>query len=114
MRRVVGDRAVTGSAASASQIGRFETKWLSRPENLAALADLPGQWIDKVHQRRPPKTIVFDMDSEREPDPWRTGGQRLQWPLRLHVLSPGVRVQPAWRCGTVCFTAGQRPQRLIG
>jgi hypothetical protein len=29
-------------AASASQMGRFETKWLSRPENLAALANLPG------------------------------------------------------------------------
>ena len=42
-------------------MGRFETKWLSRPENLAALADLPGQWIDKVHQQRPPKVIVLDM-----------------------------------------------------
>ena len=41
MRWVIGDRAVTGSAASASRMGRFETKWLSRPENLAALADLP-------------------------------------------------------------------------
>ena len=51
MRWVVGDRAITGFAASASQMGRFETKWLSRPENLAALADLPGQWIDAVHQR---------------------------------------------------------------
>src|ERR1700730_3731462 len=55
MRWVVGDRAITGSAASASQMGRFETKWLSRPENLAALADLPGQWIDKIPQRRPPR-----------------------------------------------------------
>src|ERR1700758_1605954 len=54
MRWVIGDRAITGSAASASQMGRFETKWLSRPENLDALAGLPGQWIDKVHQRRPP------------------------------------------------------------
>jgi hypothetical protein len=63
MRWVVGDRAITGSATSASQMGRFETKWLSRPENLAALGDLPGQWIDKVHQRRLPKTIVLDMDS---------------------------------------------------
>jgi len=36
MRWVVGDRAITGSAASASQIGRFERKWLSQPENLAA------------------------------------------------------------------------------
>jgi hypothetical protein len=67
MRRVVGDRAIAGSAASASQMGRFETKWLSRPENLAALADLPGQWIDKVHQRRPPKTIVLGMDSSESP-----------------------------------------------
>jgi hypothetical protein len=67
MRWVVGDRGTTGSAASASQMGRFETKWLSRPENLAALADLPGQWIDKVHQRRPPKTIVLDMDSSETP-----------------------------------------------
>jgi hypothetical protein len=67
MRWVVGDRAITGSAASASQMGRFETKWLSRPENLAALADLPGQWIDKVHQWRPPKTIVLDMDSSESP-----------------------------------------------
>jgi hypothetical protein len=66
MRWVVGDRAITGSAASASQMGRFETKWLGRPENLAALADLPGQWIDKVH-RRQPKTIVLDMDSSESP-----------------------------------------------
>src|ERR671928_1342676 len=51
---VVGDRAISGSAASASQMGRFETRWLSQPENLAALADLPCQWIDKVRRRRGP------------------------------------------------------------
>ena len=67
MRWVVGDRAITGSAASASQMGRFETRWLTRPENLAALADLSGRWIDKVHQRKPPKVIVLDMDSSESP-----------------------------------------------
>src|SRR6202790_1820064 len=67
MRWVVGDKAITGSAASASQMGRFETEWLTRPENLAALADLPGRWIDKVHMRRPPKNIVLDMDSSESP-----------------------------------------------
>jgi hypothetical protein len=67
MRWVVGDLAITGSAASTSQMGRFETKWLCRPENLAALADLPGQWIDKVHRRRPPKRIVLDIDSSESP-----------------------------------------------
>jgi Transposase DDE domain group 1 len=67
MRWVVGHQAIAGTAASASQMGRFETKWLSRPENLVALTDLPGQWIDKVHQQRPPKVIVLDMDSSESP-----------------------------------------------
>ncbi len=67
MRWVVGGRAITGSAASASQMGRFETKWLSRPENLTALADLPGQWVDKVRRRRGPKTVILDMDSSESP-----------------------------------------------
>jgi Transposase DDE domain group 1 len=67
MRWVVGDRAIAGTAASASQMGRFETEWLTRPENLTALADLPGRWIDKVHTRRPPRIVVLDMDSSESP-----------------------------------------------
>jgi hypothetical protein len=67
MRWVVGDRAISESAASASQMGRFETKWLSRLENVAALVDLPGQWIDKVRRRQGPKTIILDMDSSESP-----------------------------------------------
>jgi hypothetical protein len=67
MRWVVGDQAITGCAASASQMGRFETVWLSRPENLVALADLAGRWIDKVHERRPPRIVVLDMDSSESP-----------------------------------------------
>jgi hypothetical protein len=67
MRWVVGDRAIQGAAASASEMGRFETEWLTRRENLAALADLPGRWIDAVHRRRPPRVIVLDMDSSESP-----------------------------------------------
>ena len=52
MRWVVGGNATMGRGASASQMGRFETERLTRPANLTALADLPGQWIDAVHQRR--------------------------------------------------------------
>jgi hypothetical protein len=64
---VIGDRAIEGTAASASQTGRFETEWLTRPENLAAVADLTGQWIDTVHRRRPPRIVVLDMDSSESP-----------------------------------------------
>src|ERR1035437_3345410 len=63
MRWVVGGRAADDWAASASQIGRFETEWLANDENLVALADLDGRWIDRVHSRRPPNGIVLDMDS---------------------------------------------------
>src|SRR5262247_3001338 len=46
MRWIVGGKAVVRRAASPSQIGRFETQWLATDENLSALADLSGQWID--------------------------------------------------------------------
>jgi len=32
-------------------MGRFETKWLSGSENLAALTGLAGRWIEKVPAR---------------------------------------------------------------
>jgi hypothetical protein len=67
MRWVVGGHAVARQAASASQIGRFETEWLTRDDNLATLADLRGRWTDRVHGRRPPKAIVLDMDSSVSP-----------------------------------------------
>jgi hypothetical protein len=67
MRQLVGGRAVKRGAASASAMGRFETAMLTRPENLAALADLPGRWIDAVHDRRPPKVVTLDMDSSESP-----------------------------------------------
>ena len=103
MRWVVGDRAITGCAASASQMGRFETKWLSRPENLAALAELPGKWIDKVHQRRPPRIVVLDIDSSESPTYGEREGSAYNEALRLHLLSPTVRVQSARRCRAVRF-----------
>lgn len=53
MRQIIGGRAVKRGAASASAMGRFETEMLTRPENLTALSDIPGRWIDAVHDRRP-------------------------------------------------------------
>src|SRR5260370_17181436 len=63
MRWVVGGKAPMDRAASASQMGRFETEWLARSENLAALADLPGQWIHPVHNRPPPPVALLHIHS---------------------------------------------------
>lgn len=65
MRHVVGGRAtlLEKQAASTSEVGRFETETLSTKNNLTALMDLSGQWIDKVHQRKALKELVVDLDS---------------------------------------------------
>lgn len=67
MRQIVGGRAVDQNAASASQMGRFETEVLTTPDNLAALPDMPGRWIDRLHEAVPPKWITLDMDSSVSP-----------------------------------------------
>ena len=48
-------------------MGRFETEVLTSPDNLAALADMPGRWIDRHHVAKPPKWITLDMDSSVSP-----------------------------------------------
>src|SRR6516162_8152545 len=63
MRAVVDRGGLDRCAASTSQMGRFETGWLTSEANLAALTDLSGAWIDRVLACKPQTTIVLDMDS---------------------------------------------------
>jgi len=63
MRIVVGGRAKGQTAASASEMARFETEALSSKENLKDLMDLSGQWIDQAHQHRKCTKLILDMDS---------------------------------------------------
>jgi len=67
MRWIIGGKAAKGTGASPSQMGRFETNWLARPENLATLTELSGHWIEQVGKRRPDGRVVLDMDSSVSP-----------------------------------------------
>ncbi len=67
MRAIVDRKGLDRRAASTSQMGRFETEWLATEENLAALTNLSGFWIDRVHERKKPKIIILDMDSSESP-----------------------------------------------
>ncbi len=67
IRWIVGGKAIERQAASTSQMGRFETQLLASDENFAALTELSGIWIDRVHDRHPPKMIILDMDSSVSP-----------------------------------------------
>src|SRR6476469_9020437 len=72
MRAIVGREGMDRLAASTSQMGRFETEWLASEANLAALTELSGAWIDRVHRLRPPDGIILNMDSSES----QTHGQQ--------------------------------------
>ena len=67
MRHVVGERAKDKTAASVSLMGRFETEILTQSQNLKALMNQPGQWLDEVQglytkgdwQRDKPQESLF-------------------------------------------------------
>jgi len=63
MRFAIGGRAKEKNAASTSEMGRFETEMLSLKKNLNTLMALPGIWVDRVREHKPPDEIILDMDS---------------------------------------------------
>jgi hypothetical protein len=65
MRQIVGGRATEHTAASTSQMGRFETEVLTQPSNLKALTKLSGKWIDRLRERQPMRELILDMDNPK-------------------------------------------------
>ncbi len=63
MRAVVGGRAKDRTAASTSEMARFETDTLGTRENLTHLSDVLGRWIDRAHRHRHLTKLILDMDS---------------------------------------------------
>ena len=63
MRILVGGRAKNQTAASTSEMARFETETLSTKENLKHLMDLSGQSVDQAHRHRRLTKLILDMDS---------------------------------------------------
>ncbi len=83
IRWIVGGKAVTRHAASASQMGRFETELLASDANVEALADMNGVWIDKVHDRHPPKS--YRSGAERIREARFRGTEGLAWYHQRHT-----------------------------
>ena len=83
LRHVVGGRAVDWDAASTSQVARFETDVLCHPDNLEALMAMPGQWVDRIRQRRPTNKLILDMDSSVSPTYGQQEGTAYKRSFRL-------------------------------
>jgi hypothetical protein len=117
MQAVVDRAGLDRQAASASQMGRLETEWLTGDANLAAVTDLSGAWIDPVHARKLQTTIVSVSEThgaqERRQDRaarsvdrssrWprsrcRARCSRPSWPLSRHSINPHRRSYVEWCC----------------
>jgi len=55
-------------------MGRFETNTLTAFNNLLALADLSGKWIDRVQRLRKRPNLILDIDSSESPAHGRQEG----------------------------------------
>jgi Transposase DDE domain group 1 len=58
---------VATKTSLSSQMGRFETEWIGERCQPGGLADLSGAWIDRIHDRKPPRGLILDMDSSERP-----------------------------------------------
>ena len=67
MRRITGKKIDNKNAASANTMGRFETKMLSVEDNLQALSEVNGRWVERALQKTTHRRIILDMDSSASP-----------------------------------------------
>ena len=63
MRQVVGGKAKERTAASTSQMGRFETDVLTQQSNLTVLTDLSGKWKPLTPHTPPQNQISYQLSS---------------------------------------------------
>src|SRR6266403_4973619 len=116
MRWIVGGKAALSAAASPESDGAFRDALADGAEEpLGARRsirpmDRSGPWPPSAEGRRARHGF------ERQPDPWRAGVERVERPLRLHLLPSAVRVQSLRRPGTLRAAPGQRAfgRRLEG
>ncbi len=68
MRRITGNKANDKkNAASANTMGRFETQMLSVKDNLKALSEVNGRWVEGALEKTSHRRIILDMDSSASP-----------------------------------------------
>ncbi|HUU28823.1 MAG TPA: IS1380 family transposase [archaeon] len=67
MRAITGRKNVKKNAASTNTMGRFETEMLTLKENLGALSEINGRWVERAINKTSYRRIILDMDSSESP-----------------------------------------------
>ena len=67
VRVVVGWQGEERKAASTSEMGRFETEFLTQEDNLKGLARINTQWMERAMAHTLHRRVILDMDSSESP-----------------------------------------------
>lgn len=67
MRTIIKKKNVKKNAASTNTMGRFETEVLTIRENLKALSEINGRWVQRAISKTSYRRIILDMDSSVSP-----------------------------------------------
>ena len=67
MRVVVGWKGSDRKAASASEMGRFETELLTEKDNLEGLEGLNVEWVKRAVAKTVRKRVILDIDNSESP-----------------------------------------------
>ena len=66
MRVIVGWQGSERKGASTSEMGRFETEFLTQEDNLKGLARINTQWVERA-MAHVTRRVILDMDSSESP-----------------------------------------------
>ena len=82
---------------------------LSVQDNLKALSEVNGRWVERALEKTTHRRIILDRQSES--CPWRARSLCLQRPFRMHLLPSPILLQPVRRLRRFHASARQRSQR---
>jgi len=65
MRAITEKRNAKKNAASTNTMGRFETEMLTLKENLGALSEINGRWVQRAIAKTKHRRLILDADSSK-------------------------------------------------
>ena len=82
--------ATGGSQAEVPAAGSSRGCALASDANMETLADLSGAWMDRIHDRKPPRGIILDMDSSESPTHGEQEGSAWNGHVWTTPAAPGM------------------------
>ena len=102
MRRITGKKLDDKNAASANTMGRFETQMLSVEDNLQALSEVNGRWVERALQKTTHRAS-FWMWTVQQVVHGQQEASDLQRAFRMHLLPSPVLPTSSEIAKVSCF-----------